>query len=84
MKIAICFVGFLAFLTSAHALNCSSGYEIQSEIFTDTYWKSEICPESGDPQMCLRSEGEIIIFGAYNGKFNESYLIIDAYLIILF
>ena len=53
--------------TQAQALSCSTGYEIFSDILTETRWESTVCPEDDGPPSCLRTEGVIFIFSTYTG-----------------
>jgi len=75
----------LAF-ASTQALYCNTGYDLESDIITDSVWESTMCPETQEPQSCLRNEGIIIIFSTYRGMlvcFLHSFLFLFIYLFIL-
>jgi len=66
-KIINLIVFALLTFASTQALYCNTGYDIDSDVITESVWESIMCPETQKPQSCLRNEGIIIIFSTYRG-----------------
>ena len=67
MQIIIFLIQFCFMFGSIKALNCSIGFEIESDLVTRSSWESQECLGDGS-QRCLKSKGRIIVHGEYKGK----------------